>query len=206
MSRSTPNRKGSHTKPLKDRRAAEGARAGPLRKIKSALVRPIGIERRDGQLQVVLVERRRAAPVDEPPSIDQLCTDLSARLLAHEPDQAAKSMRHLVLVHDALAHKGWSGVAALPAHVLHEALAQAEGLASEEDSSCLTIIIENLRPLVIGAERREERDSRMQDFRVGENLEVKDSDFAEFEDAERGWSGTVPADLVPHEGDTTWGD
>lgn len=206
MPTSTPNRKGSRTKPLKDRRAAEGAPNGPLRKLKSALVRPIGIERRNGQLQVVLVERRRAAPVDAPPSLEQLCTDLSARLLAHEPEQAAQSMRHLGLVHDALAHKGWSGVAALPARVLTEALAQAEVLASEEQSPCLTIVNDNLRPLVVGAERREERDSRLQDFRVGDNLEVKDSDFAEFEDAERGWSGTVPAELVRPERDTTWGD
>ena len=55
---------------------------GSLRKLKGALNRPIGLERRDGKLQVVLTERRKPRPADEAPAIALLCAELSARLLA----------------------------------------------------------------------------------------------------------------------------
>jgi hypothetical protein len=198
MSTSPPTPKRTGKMPVKDRRAAPGTKGktGTLRKLKGLLVRPIGLERRDGQLRVVLAERRRPIPVDESPSPSQLCAELSARLLAHEPDQTAKAMRHLVLVHDILERKGWPGVGAMSGLVLAEALSQAETLASEDPSPHLEIFIEHLRPLQAAADQRDERDSRLHDFKVGENVEVSESDYAEFEDMERSWVGTVPSKLT----------
>jgi hypothetical protein len=198
MASSSPSRKkGSRQMPLKDRRAApDGQRGGSLRKLKGLLGRPIGIERREGKLQVVLTERRRQRPADEPPSLSQLCAELSARLLAHETSEV-QTMRHLILVHDALDRRGWVAIEGLSSLVLAKAIEQAEALAAEEPSPLMDMLVEGLRPLRIAADLRDQRDSRQQDFRVGDSLEVSESDYAEFEDVETNWAGTVPAGLVP---------
>jgi len=195
MASSSTSRKGSRQMPLKDRRAPAG-KGGPLRKLKGLLGRPLGIERREGKLQLVLAERRRPRPADEPPSLSQLCAELSARLLAHEHGEV-QTMRHLILVHDALDRRGWVALESMSALVLAKAIEQAESLAAEEPSPHMDMLIEGLRPLHVAADLRDLRDSRMQDFRVGDNLEVSESDFAEFEDCETNWSGTVPVGLVP---------
>ena len=189
MASSSTSRKGSRQMPLKDRRAPEG-KGGALRKLKGVFGRPLGIERRNGKLQVVLAERRRARPANEPPSLAQLCAELSARLLAHEHSEV-QTMRHLVLVHDALERRGWEALEAMSALVL------AKAMAAEEPSPMMDMLVEGLRPLHVAADLRDQRDSRMQDFRVGENLEVSESDYAEFEDCETNWAGTVPVGLVP---------
>lgn len=202
MPANPPSRKVN--RPLgKDRRAPPGARAStePLRRLKGVLNRPIGLERRDGHLHVVLSERRQPPPADASLPLAQLCDELSARLLAHGPDDAAQAMRHLVLLHDVLEREGWPGVAALPSPVLGEALAQAEILASDEPSVAMDTLIEGLTPLQTAAVLRDESDSRLQDFGVGENLEVSESDFAEFDDLERGWAGTTPDRLARSERD-----
>jgi len=195
MASSSTSRKGSRRGPLKERRAPEG-KASALRKLKGVLGRPLGLERRDGKLQVVLTERRRQRPANEPPSLAQLCAELSARLLAHEHSEV-QTMRHLILVHDALERRGWVALESMSSLVLVRAIEQAESLAAEEPSPLMDMLIEGLRPLHTAADLRDQRDSRMQDFRVGDNLEVSESDFAEFEDCETNWAGTVPVGLVP---------
>jgi hypothetical protein len=199
MAASTTSRKKARSAPLKDRRAqpsVNGA-AGSLRKLKGALVRPIALERREGKLQLVLAERRRAQPVEEEPSIELLCAELSARLLAHEVDQAVRTMRELIFVHDALQRNGWAGVAALSPAVLGKALEQLDQLADDEASPPMALLVGRLQPLHRAATMRETRESLAHDFRVGDNLEVSESDFADFEDAEQDWVATLPADLVP---------
>jgi len=198
MASSSSSRKGARQMPLKDRRVApDGKGSGPLRKLKGLLKRPIGLERREGKLHVVLTERRRPRPAGELPSLSQLCSELSARLLAHEAGEV-QTMRHLILVHDALDRRGWAALEGMSALVLVKAIEQAEALAAEEPSPLMDMLIEGLRPLHIAADLRDQRDSRLQDFRVGDNLEVSESDYAEFEDVvETNWTGTVPADLVP---------
>jgi hypothetical protein len=197
MASSSPSRKGSRQMPLKDRRAApDGKGSGSLRKLKGLLGRPIGLERREGKLHVVLTERRRPRPADEPASLSQLCAELSARLLAHETSEV-QTMRHLILVHDALERRGWAAIEGLSSLVLIKAIEQAEVLAAEEPSPHMDMLIEGLRPLHTAADLRDKRETRQQDFRVGDNLEVSESDYAEFEDVESNWTGTVPAGLVP---------
>jgi hypothetical protein len=196
MASSSSSRKGSRQMPLKDRRAAAAGKGGSLRKLKGLLARPIGLERREGKLHVVLTERRRPRPVDEPASLSQLCAELSARLLAHEASEV-QTMRHLILVHDALDRRGWTAIEGMSALVLVKAIEQAEALAAEEPSPLMDMLIEGLRPLHMAADLRDQRESRLQDFRVGDNLHVSESDFADFENCETNWTGTVPAGLVP---------
>ena len=199
MASSSPSRKGSsRNTPLKDRRAAPDAPESSLRKFKGMLNRPLGVERRDGKLQVVLTERRRARPADEKPSIALLCAELSARLLAHEANEAAQTMRHLILVHDALERKGWIGIEGMSSLVLARAIEQAMMLAREEPSPHMDMLIEGLRPLNVAATLREQREARVHEMRLGDNVEVSESDYADFEDAEQDWSeGTMPIGLVP---------
>jgi hypothetical protein len=202
MASSSTSRKGSRQMPLKDRRAASGKASGSLRKLKGLLGRPLGVERRDGKLRVVLTERRRPRPADEPPSLSQLCAELSARLLAHEHAEM-QTMRHLVVVHDALERRGWTGIEGMSALVLGKAIEQVDALAAEEPSPHMDMLLEGLRPLHKAAALREQRDMgefdepHAHEFRVGENLEVSESDYADFQDAETNWAGTVPAGLLP---------
>jgi len=193
--------------PLKDRRAApDGKGGGSLRKLKGLLGRPIGLEQREGKLHVVLTERRRPRAPDEPPSLSQLCAELSARLLAHEHAEV-QTMRHLIVVHDALDRRGWTGIEGMSGLVLAKAIEQAEALAAEEPSPHMDMLLEGLRPLQKAAALREQRearahgDGRTNEFRVGDNLEVSESDYADFQDAETNWAGTVPAGLVPAQRD-----
>lgn len=199
MASSSPSRKSSsRNTPLKDRRAAPDAPENSLRKLKGMLNRPLGVERRDGKLQVVLTERRRTRPANEKPSIALLCAELSARLLAHEANEAAQTMRHLILVHDALERKGWIGIEGMSSLVLARAIEQAMLLAREEPSPHMDMLIEGLRPLNAAATLREQREARVHEMRLGDNVEVSESDYADFEDAEQDWSeGTMPIGLVP---------
>ena len=111
-------------------------------------------------------------------------------------------MHQLLLVHEALGSKGWAGVALLPGAVLAEALVQAEMLVGGESSLPLEAFIEGLRPLQGVADLRDERNSRLQDFRIGATVEVSESSFAEFDRLEQSWVGTVPSALAWSEGDT----
>ncbi len=199
MASSPTSRKGSpRNTPLKDRRAAPDAPASSLRKLKGMLNRPLALERRQGRLEVVLTERRRARPANEQPSIALLCAELSARLLAHEANETAQTMRHLILVHDALERKGWPAIEVMSSLVLVKAIEQALSLAQEEPSPHMDMLIEGMRPLQAAAVLREQREAQLHEMRLGDNVEVSESDYADFEDVEQDWAeGTVPLGLLP---------
>lgn len=185
-----------------DRRAPSDAPAGTLKRLKGALGRPMKIERQGADLKLVLVERRRAPRADAAPGIEQMCEELSTRLLAIGPEHAATVLRPLVTVHDALERKGWSGVASLPAPVLAKALALAGMMAREEPSPKLDAFIEGLLPLQAAARARDDKRAPRRGVEVAETAEISESTFAEFDDAQRGWVGTEPAALMRHpEGD-----
>ncbi len=198
MGSPSSSRKGSRSKPLKDRRApSSAAGAGvSLHKLKGMLARPIGLAQQEGKLRLVFTERRRARPEGEAPSVALLCAELSARMLVHEAEEAAQTMRHLILVHDALERRGWPGVETMSSLVLKRAMSQAQMLAAEEPSPHLDMLIEGLRPLQAAAELRELRDARYDSLSYDSKPEVSESDFADFEDAQN-WSGTMPAGLLP---------
>jgi hypothetical protein len=199
MSTSPSPRKQSRKAPVKDRRSGPGVKGTTvsLRRLKGLLSRPLGLEQRDGHLHVVLVDRRRATPDDQPPPLPQLCAELRARLLIHGHDDTAHVMRHLVFVHDELGRKGWHGVEALPSQVLGKALVQAEMLASEEPSPSLAMLVESLRSIKVAADLREEHKSRSKEIEAGGRIEVSASTYEEFEEMERSWVGTLPLALAP---------
>jgi hypothetical protein len=197
MSTSPPTREGSRKIRVKDRRAAAGAKAanGPLWQLKGLLGRPLGLERRGNQLHVVLVDRRRVAPADPVPPLSQLRAELRARLLVQEHGDAVHVMRHLALVHDELGRRGWPSVAALPGQVLGKALVQAEMLATEEPSSSLQAIIDQLRSLQAEAARRDERAQKAAQLETRPEVEVSEATHEEYEELERSWVGTMPSGL-----------
>jgi hypothetical protein len=187
--------------PVKDRRAAPAAKgaAGLLRRLKGVLARPLKLQRHDGRLRLVLVERRQARPVDGLPSLSAARDELRALLMLHGNEHATGVMRHLVLVHDELGRRGWPGVEALPVQVLGMALVQAEMLASDESTEALSTIIDRLRIAKVAAELREEQASSPTPQATGAPLEVSEVPRDEFDELARDdWVDTTPpSDLQP---------
>jgi len=176
-------------RPEKDRRAAPGT-APALSRLKGALGRPIGLERRDGGLHVVLVDRRRR------PShpLADLCAELSARVLDHQDSTGTPAMNELVGVHDALERRGWDGVAPLTATTLKRALLQAELLTAQDTTPTLSAMVDKLRLLHAAAEARDDRLSR-RTIAINETTDISESTHEEFEAVTRVWaeSTTAPA-------------
>jgi hypothetical protein len=181
--------------PIKDRRAPAGATgaAAWLRRLRSLLARPLRLQRQDGRLRLVLVDRRQARPADGLPSLTESRDELRALLLVHGNEQATGVMRHLVLVHHELGRRGWPGVEALPGPVLNLALAQAEMLASDESSEALGMIIERLRLAKVAAELREERPPHQAPEAIDQAPEVSEVPRDKFDEwARDDWVDTSP--------------
>jgi hypothetical protein len=190
MSSSPNGPKGSRPPDLPERRGTAG---GSLQKMRGLLARPLAVERRAGQLQVVLVERRAAAPTAQ-----ALREALRERLPAQRHRDAARVMRHLVAVHDALGRKGWASVEALPARVLGKALMQAEMLADAEASPVLDLIVQRLRVCQLAAEAREQRLASAQDTEPA--VLITEASHEEFEAMARSWVGELPRPPRPSGG------
>lgn len=186
--------------PRVDRRGPRGTTGG-LRWAQSLLGRPLALERRDGHLHLTLQDRRRPAHVIQAQTIERLCAELRARLLAQQHDSTTAVMRHLVFVHDVLARRGWPGLQTLDSRVLAKARVQAQMLASDEPSKRLDKFIDRLQALQVAAVVREERaaehrsqDAAAVDVEITENSDIS---AAEFEALERSWTDTVAAVLEP---------
>lgn len=189
----------SRKKPFVERRVTQGPSddaAVTLRRVKGALDRPLGLERKDGQLRVVFVERRHTLPADQPPMLSRIRNDLRCRLADLADTPAERLMRHLAFVGAEFARRGWSGVETLPASVLGRAVMQAEMLCSESPSEPLTLFVERVRLLKVAAEVREERmaaDRRELDDATAIVSEATQEDF---EASQRSWSDSLAADLA----------
>lgn len=168
-----------------------------LRKVKGALQRPLGLARKDGQLRLVLVERRRTPPADQPPVLARIVADLRERLEDLIDTPAERLMRHLGLVAGELERKGWGRVAALPASVLGRALTQAEMLASEAPGDLLATFVERLRQLEAAAARREELQSTHQRPFDDATLVVSEATHEEFEASRLSWADSLSAAPAP---------
>jgi hypothetical protein len=127
------------------------------------------------------------------PLLVQQCTELRARLVVHDP--AIQVVRHLFAVHDELRANGWTGVEALPAKIIGRALTETEIMSAEEPSHVLDTILLELRRIKEAAEARAEIEAHDREWETMQVPEVMDSDFGEFELAERSWAGTVPNGL-----------
>lgn len=140
----------------RERRQPSGA-PGSLRWLKSLLGRPLRLERRDGRLHLVLVERRRPRDVLEASAAALIAEELRVRLLAHPSEGAVHAMRQVTIVHDTLAEHGWPAVQALPAQTLANAAVQARILVAEAPSRRLEWFIGQLQTARVAAEVREEK-------------------------------------------------
>ncbi len=201
MSQTLKDSKPRRTKPSKERRALRGT-PGSVRWLGGLLGRPVGFQRRNGQLHVALIERRRSPETIEADEVAALSAELRTRLLAHDHEQAAAVMRHLVLVHDVLSHRGWAGVASMASGLLRKAVMQAQLLASQESSAQLVELIDRLRLLQVAAGLREERQAKpgvpAQTDAPDSEVEISETTPEEFEAMQRSWLDTVsPAEVPP---------
>ena len=176
----------SRRRPVKERRAPPGP-PGSLRWLKGLLGRPVAIERRDGKLHVVLVERRRTHRPGASLELEPMLDELRVRLLADQDGRVATALPAITAVHDALDRNGWAGVGALPARTLRAAIAQAEALARIEPSRPLAAITDRLRTLHVGAELREQRAQAARPAEGADGPEVSESTIEEFVASERSW-------------------
>jgi len=140
------------------------------------------------------IEPAAEATDDEPiPLLRQQQTELRARLLVHDP--ATHVVRNLFVVHHELRANGWPGVEALPIKLLSRAVTEAEILGIEEPSPVMQTIVSTLRELKEAAEARVAEEALEPDWETMQVPEVSDTNFGEYELAERSWAGTVPAGL-----------
>lgn len=198
MPTTPPPRRKSRPDPVEDRRAPASAQGAAVRlsRLKGALNRPVRLELRDGHLQLVLVDRRRAPADGARPGGTQVREELAALLLADANADTPRVMRHLVRVHDTLVRKGWKGVEFLPWRVLLHALSQAEMLTRDERSPAMAQFIERLRVLQVAAGIREERRSATRAAGEQERIDVREASAEDFDAAARTWVGTVPTEPV----------
>ncbi len=196
MSQRSSARKPPTPKPEVERRAPRGE-PGSLRWLKGLLGRPLALQRRHGKLHMSLLERRRSPAQIEADELEALRQELQTRLLGHELAHAARVMRQLVFVHDALGRNGWPGVAVMPSSVLGKALLQAEMLHGREKSPLLAQMAERLRMLKAAAEVREERQDRRTREPIAKDVEVSETTHEDFAETERSWNGSLPNGLVP---------
>lgn len=119
--------------------------------------------------------------------------ELGARLLVSDPETQA--VRNLFIVHKELANDGWSSVEALPRQVTGRALAEAEMLDTEEPSTLLGEIVDELRALNALADARADDEAIQGEWGLPKMPEVSETNYEEYELMERSWIGTVPAGL-----------
>jgi hypothetical protein len=191
MSSLPRSRKASRS--TRGRKAAGQARRNSLRWL-AELVASAWRKRKGLPVPAVRIEPACEAEVEQPLSqLAQQCKELGARLLVHDP--ALHVVRNLFVVHDELGLRGWAGVEALPIKIVGRALAEAEIMASDESSPVLESIIDSLRDLKTAAEARAAEEALEREWETLQVPEVSDTNFGEFEMAERSWAGTVPANL-----------
>jgi len=190
---SAPRRRA--VKPRVERRAPRG-QTGSLRWLRGLLGRPVALERRDGQLHLTLVERRRSPEVIRAQQRAELREELRLRMLEHGERHVAV-LRPLVAVHDALGHDGWDGVGRLPAALLAKAHVQLLMLIGREPSKALSDMADHVRLLQAAAEARDDRNRRDGVRDDDALIVVEDSYTDDYETLQRAWVTTEsPPDLT----------
>lgn len=186
--------------PVKDRRAAPGAPAGvgplgPLGRLRSLLLRPLGLVRNGIWPQLVLIDRRQPGTVGAAASLPQVHDELRARLIAQAMDDGGSTLGELVRVHDALGRKGWAGIESLSGAELAEAIAQATRMLHEDPTVPMATLVERLQQVRIALEVRNERRSRMQAQDSADRPEVSEATHEEYDEMQRRWVDTWPPGL-----------
>ena len=169
--------------------ANDASRTGPGGWVRELLKRPLKLERRDGQIHVVLGERPAEPP--PPPSSGEALrrghADLQALLRRHP--EARHLMRHLGYVEQMLGRFGSRALKReIPAPVLAKALEQLDVLARDEPSEPIADLRARIAAAVQARGAVEDEDT---ETRPG-SLEVTEASHSLFDEMERSWTGHVP--------------
>lgn len=169
-------------------REASDSRPGAW--MRDLLKRPLKLERRDGQIHVVLGEKPPEPP--PPPSSGEALrrghAELRALLRRHP--EARHLMRHLAYVEQMIGRFGSRALKReIPVPVLAKSLQQLELLARDEPSEPIADLRARIAA-AIAARPVEVQDSETE-TRPG-SLEVTEASHSLFDEMERSWTGQVP--------------
>ena len=166
--------------------------SGPGGWVRDLLKRPLKLERRDGQIHVVLGEKPAEPPPPPPSSGEALRrghAELQALLRRHP--EARHLMRHLGYLEQMLGRFGSRALKReVPAPVLAKALGQLDLLARGEPSAPIADLRARIAAAVQarGQAAVEDEDT---ETRPG-SLEVTEASHSLFDEMERSWIGHVP--------------
>lgn len=177
--------------PSRKSSANDASRAGPGGWMRDLLKRPLKLERRDGQIHVVLGEKP-AEPPPQPSSGEALRrghAELHALLRRHP--EVRHLMRHLGYVEQMLGRFGSRALKReIPAPVLAKALEQLDLLARGEPSAPIADLRARIAAAVQarGIAPAADEDT---ETRPG-SLEVTEASHSLFDEMERSWTGHRP--------------
>lgn len=160
--------------------------------VRDLLQRPLKLERRDGQIHVVLGEKPAAPP--PPPSAGEALRHGHAELrgLLRRHPEARHLMRHLGYVEQMIGRFGSRALKReIPPPVLAKALQQLDLLARDEPTAALSDLRSRLAA-ALEARRAEAPDTETE-TRPG-SLEVTEASHSLFDEMERSWTGQMPLD------------
>lgn len=167
---------------------ATDSRAGSW--VRDLLKRPLKLERRDGQIHVVLGEKPPEAP--PPPSSGEALRQGHAELraLLRRHPEARHLMRHLGFVEQQIGRFGSRALKReIPVPVLAKALQQLDLLVRDEPSAGLSDLRARIAA-AMNARPAEVLDAETE-TRPG-SLEVTEASHSLFDEMERSWTGQVP--------------
>ncbi|MFT3957332.1 MAG: hypothetical protein QM722_24010 [Piscinibacter sp.] len=176
----------SSRKPAKE---ASDSRAGSW--VRDLLKRPLKLERRDGQIHVVLGDKPPAPPA--PPSSGEALRLGHAELreLLRRHPEARHLMRHLGYVEQMIGRFGSRALKReIPVPVLAKALQQLDVLARDEPSAALADLRARIAAAVDARPPVEAPDAETE-TRPG-SLEVTEASHSLFDEMERSWTGQIP--------------
>lgn len=153
------------------------------------LKRPLKLERRDGQIHVVLGDKPAGPP--PPPSAGQALRhghDALRGLLRRHPE-ARHLMRHLGYVEQMINRFGSRALKReVPVPVLAKALEQLDLLARGEPSAPIADLRARIAAAVENRRAAQDKDSETHPA----SLEVTEASHSLFDEMERSWTGQIP--------------
>lgn len=158
--------------------------------VRDLLHRPLKLERRDGQIHVVLGEKPPGPP--PAPSSGEALRQGHAQLrdLLRRHPEARHLMRHLGYVEQMIGRFGSRALKReIPVPVLTKALQQLDLLARDEPSEPIAELRARIAAAI--AARPVEVQDRETETRPG-SLEVTEASHSLFDEMERSWTGHVP--------------
>ena len=193
FTRSTSRRPRFHERRAK--RSPEPS-ALPLSALKALFSRPIHFTRVGDEWRFVIVDRRKARPEDHPAALKLIGDELRDRLKVYGRKYgAARPLRNLGLVQEALTSRGWNAVALMPAAFLKRAQLQARALAGRNPSDAMRLVVARLGSLHDAAQRQEQASVVLRQRLQEVDVDVSDTSFEAFAQSAAAWSETEAARL-----------